>query len=180
MFWLRYATVKKQCSQNQETIENCLLMALSNRPSALINTAKWRLSKSHHKSKCEGCERDGAVPNMCSRLKVSQVYSTRWANFSLPRSKCWGFTQLWMLRCESNLQLKKWGNNSDINGAFLILQGFLQFLHPWLWCRNLYCSHEACRIYCTTGRYLELLKIWLQSVLYLAVYVAFRKHCQPQ
>ena len=30
MFWLRHATVKKQCSQNQETIDLCLLMAVSN------------------------------------------------------------------------------------------------------------------------------------------------------
>lgn len=82
-------------------------------------TAIWRLSKSHHKSKCEGCERDGAVPNMCSRLKVSHVCSSLGNVATLPRSKCWGFTQLWMLRCESNLQLKKWGNNSDINGGCL-------------------------------------------------------------
>lgn len=30
MFWLRPATVKKQCSQNQERIDLCLLMAVSN------------------------------------------------------------------------------------------------------------------------------------------------------
>ena len=144
-------------------------------------TAIWRLSKSHHKSKCEGCERDGAVPNMCSRLKVSQVYATRWATWQRFQGR--SAEALRSYGC-SGVRATCSSKNGETTVTSMVLswfcKGFFSFFT--LGCDAAICiaATEACRIYCTTGRYLELLKIWLQSILYLAVYVAFRKHCQPQ
>ena len=86
----------------------------------ILSSAIWRLSKSHHKSKlCEGCERDGAVPDMCLRLSnVSQVcYSL--GNVSKNHS-CRQGRSAEALRSHGCSGVKSCSSkNSDINGGCL-------------------------------------------------------------